>query len=43
MKASAQQKEPSTKMKREPYDLENIFNNDTSDKGLIYKICKELI
>ena len=29
-------------MKREPTVWENIFANDTSDKGLIYKIYKEL-
>ena len=31
------------KMKREPTSWENIFANDTSDKGLISKIYKELI
>ena len=35
-------KENSTKMKREPTIWENIFANDTSDKGLISKIYKEL-
>ena len=34
--------ENSIKMKREPTEWENIFANDTSDKGLISKICKEL-
>ena len=29
-------------MKREPTIWENIFDNDTSDKGLISKIYKEL-
>ena len=29
-------------MKREPIVWENIFSNDTSDKGLISKIYKEL-
>ena len=29
-------------MKREPTVWENIFSNDTSDKGLISKIYKEL-
>ena len=29
-------------MKKEPAIWENIFANDTSDKGLISKICKEL-
>ena len=35
-------KENSNKMKREPTVWENIFANDTSDKGLISKIYKEL-
>ena len=30
-------------MKNEPTVWENIFANDTLDKGLIFKICKELI
>ena len=30
------------KMEREPTIWENIFTNDTSDKGLIFKIYKEL-
>ena len=34
-------KENSLKMKREPTIWENIFANDTSDKGLISKIYKE--
>ena len=36
-------KENIIKMKREPTVWENIFANDTSDKGLISKIYKELI
>ena len=36
-------KENSIKMKREPTIWENIFANDTLDKGLISKIYKELI
>ena len=35
-------KENTSKMKREPTVLENIFANDTLDKGLISKIYKEL-
>ena len=35
-------KENSIKIKREPTVWENIFANDTSDKGLIAKIYKEL-
>ena len=29
-------------MKRQPTEWENIFANDTSDKGLIFKVYKEL-
>ena len=36
-------KENISKMKGEPTVWENTFANDTSDKGLISKICKELI
>ena len=35
-------KENSIKMKREPTVWENIFGNDTLDKGLFSKIYKEL-
>ena len=35
-------KENSIKIKREPTIWENIFANDTSDKGLNFKIYKEL-
>ena len=35
-------KENKIKMKREPTVWENTFANDTSDKGLILKIYKEL-
>ena len=35
-------KENSTKLQREPIVWENIFANDTSHKGLISKIYKEL-
>ena len=35
-------KENSIKVKREPTEWENIFANDTSDKGLTSKIYKEL-
>ena len=34
-------KENSTKLQREPTVWENIFANDTSDKGLISKIYKD--
>ena len=35
-------KEDITRMKREPNVWKNIFANDTSDKGLISKLYKEL-
>ena len=42
IKSFCMTKEISIKMKREPTVWENIFANDTSDKGLISKIYKEL-
>ena len=42
IKSFCMAKEYSIKMKREPTIWENIFANDTSDKGLISKIYKEL-
>ena len=36
-------KETIIKMKKEPTVWEDIFANDTSDKGLVSKIYKELI
>ena len=42
IKSFCMAKENSIKRKREPTICENIFANDTSDKGLISKICKEL-
>ena len=42
IKSFCMAKENISKMKREPTILENIFANDTSDKGLISKIYKEL-
>ena len=43
IKSFCMAKENSIKMQREPTVGENIFANDTSDKGLISKIYKELI
>ena len=43
IKSFCMAKENSTKLQREPTIWENIFANDTSDKGLISKIYKELI
>ena len=42
IKSFCMAKENSTKLQREPTEWENIFANDTSDKGLISKIYKEL-
>ena len=42
IKSFCMAKENSIKMKREPTVQENIFANDTSDKGLISKMYKEL-
>ena len=36
-------KETICKTKRQPTEWEKIFANDISDKGLVSKICKELI
>ena len=38
IKSFCMAKENSTKLQREPTEWENIFANDTSDKGLISKI-----
>ena len=43
IKSFCMAKENSTKIQREPTVWENIFANDTSDKGLISIIYKELI
>ena len=40
-KASAQQRKQKTK--RQHTEWEKIFTNDTTDKGLIFKIYKELL
>ena len=42
IKSFCMDKENSIKMKKEPIVWENIFANNTSDKGLIFKIHKEL-
>ena len=42
IKSFCMAKENSTKLQREPTVWEDIFANDTSDKGLISKIYKEL-
>ena len=40
LKAFTQQRKPSTKQKD---NLQKIFTKDVTDKGLIYKIYKQLI
>ena len=35
-------KETINKMKRQPTDWEKIFANDVTDKGLVFKIYKQL-
>ena len=42
LKSFCRAKENISKMKRQPTIWENIFANETSDKGLISKIYKEL-
>ena len=42
LKSFCMAKENSIKMEKEPTIWENIFANDTSDRGLISKIYKEL-
>ena len=42
IKSFCMAKENSTKLQREPIVWENVFANDTSEKGLISKIYKEL-
>ena len=43
LKGFCMAKENISKIKRGPTICENIFANDTSDKGLMYKIYKELM
>ena len=43
LKGFCKAKETINKMKREPTEWKNIFANNTSDKGLISKIYKELV
>ena len=43
LKSFCTAKETINKVKRQPTEWENIFASDTSDKGLISQIYKELI
>ena len=36
-------KETINKMKRQPSESDKTFANEATDKGLIYKICKQLM
>ena len=43
IKSFCTEKETISKTKRQPIEWEKIFANDISDKGVVYKIYKELI
>ena len=43
LKSFCTAKEAINKMKRQPSELEKIFANESTDKGLISKICKQLM
>ena len=43
LKSFCTMKETIKKVKRQPSELEKIIANETADKGLISKICKQLI
>ena len=43
LKSSCTAKETINKMKRQPSEWEKIFANETTDKGLISKIYKQLM
>ena len=42
LKSFCTAKQTINKLKRQPSELEKIFANETQDKGLIYKIYKQL-
>ena len=43
LKSFGTAKETINKTKRQPTDWEKIFTNDVTDKGLVSKICKQLM
>ena len=43
MKNFCSAKDNVKRMKRQATDWEKIFEKDTSDKGLLFEICKELL
>ena len=43
LKSFSTAKETISKMKRQPSEWEKIFANEATDKGLISKICKQLM
>ena len=42
-KSSCTAKETISKVKRQPSEWEEIIANESTDKGIIFKICKQLI
>ena len=43
LKSFGTAKETTNKMKRQPSECETIFANEATDKGLIFKIYKQLM
>ena len=43
LKSFCKAKETTNKTKRQPSEWEKIFANESMDKGLISKICKQLM
>ena len=43
IKSFCTKKETISKVKRQPLEWEKIIANETADRGLISKICKQLI
>ena len=43
LKSFGTAKETTNKMKRQPSECEKIFANEATDKGLIFKIYKQLM
>ena len=43
LKSFGTAKETTNKMKRQPLEWEKIFANEATDKGLIFKIYKQLM
>ena len=43
LKSFCTAKETRSKVKRQPSEWENILANETADRGLISKICKQVL